>query len=430
LDRSYPGFDPLSLTNDDTKLKEIKNGRLAMIGMLGLEIQNHVTGQSPIANLAAHWDAPLQANIFTSGVAMFATSGSKERPLWFVGAHSPSYLTGEFPGDRGFDPFGLAADPKTYARMRVSEIFHGRLAMLAVLGAIAQEASGKGPWYTGADEADMGLQQMATYILISGIPEALRGQAADDKKNYPGFDPLNLTSDYTKEAEIKNGRLALVAIAGFWAQYKLTGQSPISNLVDHWKHPLANNIAATLANPPVAMFATSGRKDGVWFPGATPPAHLTGEYPADRGFDPLGLAYDKDVYARMRVSEVFHGRLAMTGMLAAIVPEILGKGAWYEQDDLKIGIIVMAIAAPTEYWRGQGGFGWDKGTLDRSYPGFDPAKLTTDYTKAAEIKNGRLAMAGIAGLFVQHAVTGASPLADIATHIANPLGANIIANLS
>ena len=46
--------------------------------------------------------------------------------------------------------------------------------------------------------------------------------------------------------------------------------------------------------------------------------------------------------------------------------------------DLKIGIIVMAIAAPTEYWRGQGGFGWDKGTLDRSYPGFDPAKLTTD----------------------------------------------------
>eukprot|EP00667_Euglena_gracilis_P016836 EG_transcript_17653 len=38
----------------------------------------------------------------------------------------------------------------------------------------------------------------------------------------------------------------------------------------------------------------------------------------------------------------------------------------------------MAIAAPTEYWRGQGGFNWQKGELDRSYPGFDPLNLTTD----------------------------------------------------
>lgn len=36
-DRSYPGFDPLGLTNEETKLQEIKNGRLAMTAMLGLE---------------------------------------------------------------------------------------------------------------------------------------------------------------------------------------------------------------------------------------------------------------------------------------------------------------------------------------------------------------------------------------------------------
>ena len=92
----------------------------------------------------------------------------------------------------------------------------------------------------------------------------------------------------------------------------------------------------------------------------------------------------------------------------------------------QLGFLVMAIAAPTEYWRGQGGFGWDKGTTDQSYPGFDPLKLTNDRNKTAEIKNGRLAMAGILGLEAQRALTHQSPLAALAAHLANPLGANII----
>lgn len=57
----------------------------------------------------------------------------------------------------------------------------------------------------------------------------------------------------------------------------------------------------------------------------------------------------------------------------------------------------MCLCAPLEYWRGNGGFGWEKGTGDRSYPGFDPAKLTTNRNKVAEIKNGRLAMLAMLG---------------------------------
>ena len=98
--------------------------------------------------------------------------------------------------------------------------------------------------------------------------------------------------------------------------------------------------------------------------------------------------------------------------------------------DLKTGLLVMAFAAPVEYWRGQGGFGWDKGTLDRNYPGFDPAKLTKDYTKAAEIKNGRLAMLAIAGFFVQHQVVGGSPLGNVLAHIADPLNVNALHNVA
>lgn len=71
-DVNYPGgalFDPLGLTKDaaafeDLKVKEMKNGRLAMVAWLGFYVQALVTQKGPIDNLFDFIEDPVHNNLF------------------------------------------------------------------------------------------------------------------------------------------------------------------------------------------------------------------------------------------------------------------------------------------------------------------------------------------------------------------------------
>jgi hypothetical protein len=161
------------------------------------------------------------------------------------------------PFENIFDPLGLGAkaDEKTLKRYREAELTHGRVAMLATVGFLVGEAvegssflfdaSIKGPAITHLAQVPF-LFWIALTACI-GIAENQRATIGwVEPENVPfdrpgllrdsyvpgdiGFDPLNLMPtdpeafDVMRTKELQNGRLAMLAAAGFMAQELTDGK--------------------------------------------------------------------------------------------------------------------------------------------------------------------------------------------------------------
>jgi hypothetical protein len=165
-------------------------------------------------------------------------------------------LDGSLAGDVGFDPLGFSKSKKTLFWMREAETKHARLAMLAAAGwplselwhKNIAEVFGLPSILAGGERAPSLLNGGLNSVYASGmlmmsiiIAGYLEGKAmnsgevfwnAEKPDDYTpgdyGFDPLNLYSikgsrKTMETAEIKNGRMAMIAITAFAFQEAVTG---------------------------------------------------------------------------------------------------------------------------------------------------------------------------------------------------------------
>ena len=172
----------------------------------------------------------------------------------------PEMLDGSLPGDRGFDPFNFSRDEDSLQWYRSAEIKHARIAMLAAAGwplaelfnkQLAQaldlpsllQVHGRVPSVLNGGLAKVpplywvGVLSAAT--IIEGVGAFKEREAAQKGEDYTpgdlGFDPLGLygkTEDNKKfklEAELFNGRLAMLAITGFAVQEWLSQDSVVNS---------------------------------------------------------------------------------------------------------------------------------------------------------------------------------------------------------
>merc|ERR1712203_417877 len=361
-----------------------------------------------------------------------------------------------------WDPLGLSRDgnSEVFRRRRITEIKHGRVSMLATMGYITPELVGKFPGYLSPGNnlkfADVpnglaaiskvpanGWLQILFYGLYCEAGSAnfgwfdngsnfdfdgklVMGAKTSKDARIPGDcgwkPPLLATDDAeTKKrrlnAEIANGRLAMMAIIGMFFQDGLTGSA--------W-----GDWALYEGSPLRAFESELGVQAPVGF------------------WDPVGFCNDGDSakFKRRRATELKHGRVSMLACMGYITPELFKLPGYLSPTqgvnfaDIPNGLVAIS-KVPVAGWAQiaawcafcevsqkqvpgtpayEGNFGFKAIPDSLVYDSSDPAQRKKKLN--AELANGRLAMMAIIGCFFQDGLTG-SPWGDWELYTASPLRA-------
>ena len=141
----------MNMYNDEMRMKELNNGRMAMISVLGIFAAEMATGKDAMQQFGL--SAIAGARVSTSSSRFAGSTSSRvvaqqrvvrraeaviqeDAPPLF----QPSEQFGASEPLGFFDPLGFTkvGDEKGFRKLRVSEIKHGRVAMMASIGLVAQ----------------------------------------------------------------------------------------------------------------------------------------------------------------------------------------------------------------------------------------------------------------------------------------------------
>ncbi|CAJ1461526.1 unnamed protein product [Effrenium voratum] len=369
---------------------EINNGRLAMMAIIGMFFQDGLTG-SAWGDWANYTDSPLRQ--------AFESELGVQPPVGF------------------WDPVGYTrdGDAETFKRRRETEVKHGRVAMYATMGYIVPEYF-KWPGYLspsmGLKFADVpnGLAAItkvpgngwAQIVAFAGYYELFVYKFNGTPGDY-GWKAISSPDAEVRKrklnAELANGRLAMMAIIGMFFQDGLTG-SAWGDWSLYTDSPLRAFEEETGVQPPV----------GFW--------------------DPLGLSASGNLsdFKRRREVELKHGRVAMFATIGYILPEYWRFPGYLSKFlDVKFSEVPNGLSAfskvPALGWLQIVGFAglveiniyneqindepgnYGAGFLGLRSVGIMNTGITDPEVRKkklnAELANGRLAMMAIIGMFFQ-----------------------------
>eukprot|EP00438_Fugacium_kawagutii_P009663 Skav216979 [mRNA] locus=scaffold594:152336:156930:- [translate_table: standard] len=442
--------DPFNVQmyNDEMRLKELNNGRMAMISVLGIFAAECATGK----------DAMQQFGLPALGAGSIASSSSRTS---FAGSTSlranaqqsvmrraeavmedvppPPFQPSEqfgAPEPLGFfDPLGFTAvgDEQGFRKLRVSEIKHGRVAMMASIGLVGQhflkfpgfENSPAGFSIMGRGEGVLGFFAI---FLVSGFLElAWREDPSGEKEPGNYGDPFNVQmyNDEMRLKELNNGRMAMISVLGIFAAECATGKDAMQQfgLPALGAGSIASSSSRTSFAGSTSLRANAQqsvmrRAEAVMEDVPPPPFQPSEQFGATEPlgfFDPLGFTAvgDEQGFRKLRVSEIKHGRVAMMASIGLVGQHFL-KFPGFENSPA--GFSIMG--------RGEGVLGffaiflvsgflelaWREDPSGEKEPGNygDPfnVQMYNDEMRLKELNNGRMAMISVLGIFAAECATG------------------------
>jgi len=173
------------------------------------------------------------------------------------------------------------------------------------------------------------MQAKSKAIPFLSQPENLDGSMAGDV----GFDPFGFSYffdvKWMREAELKHGRICMLAATGCLVQEVVHLPGPAFSqkmALNAWASAPRGGMISILAA--IGLIELISNRFALT---ATDMFANPNRVPGDLGFDPLSLGTNPANKARFELSEVTHGRAAMMGFSGMVHQMIVSKQAPIEQ---------------------------------------------------------------------------------------------------